>query len=148
MQIILRQDVENLGSIGDIVKVKDGYARNFLIPQGFAYFATPGAIKALEVEKQIHLAKMAKIKENAEVLAVKLADLQLTIPMQTGEGGKVFGTVTPQMISQELTVHGYDIDRRKINIEQPIRSLGVFDVKLKLHADVSATIKIWVISTD
>lgn len=146
MKVILRQDVDKLGVIGDAVNVKDGYARNFLIPRGMAYYASPKALRMIEAEKKQHASKMQKLKESAEHLAMKLGDVQITIPMQVGEEDRLFGTVTTPMIAQELADRGYDIDRRSIIIEEPIRSLGIFDVKIKLHPEVMATIKVWVIS--
>jgi large subunit ribosomal protein L9 len=148
MKVILRQDVDNLGRIGDIVTVKDGYARNFLIPRSFAYLATPGAMKAIEVEKKRLAKKVAKEKAEAEVFAGKLNEVQVSIPMKVGEEGKLYGSVTPQMVAQELANKSFDIDRRTIIMDEPIRSLGVFDVKVKLHPEVFANIKVWVISED
>ena len=146
MKVILRQEVENLGNIGDVVSVKDGYARNFLIPRGMAYYASPRALRMIESEKIQHERRMQKMKTSAELLAMKLGDVQITIPMQVGEEDRLFGTVTSLMIAQELADRGYELDRRSIMIEEPIRSLGIFDVKIKLHPEVIATIKVWVIS--
>lgn len=146
MNIILRQDVENLGSIGDVVTVKDGYARNFLIPRGLAYYASPKAVKILEAEKRQYAIKMAAAKTNAESIASKLSDLQITIPMQTGEENRIFGTVTPAMIAQELTDRGFQIDRKVITIPEHIKTLGTYEVAVKLHSEVTATLKIWVTS--
>ncbi|MBL7998903.1 MAG: 50S ribosomal protein L9 [Candidatus Kapabacteria bacterium] len=148
MKVILRQDVENLGTIGELVNVKDGYARNYLIPRELAYFATDSAIKRLESERKHYEKRQQQVREQAELTAAKLAELQISIPMQTGEEGKLFGSVTPQMIAQELTVRGFDIDRRTIIIDEPIKSLGVFDVKVKLHHDVMGNLKVWVISQE
>ena len=148
MEIILRKDVENLGSIGDTVTVKNGYARNYLIPRNLAYVATDGARKRIEVEKRQYAKQIAKEKEGAEMLSEQLSELQISIPMKVGEEGKLYGSVTPQMIAQELTIRGYDIDRRTIVIEDPIKSLGVFDVKVRLHPEVTGTLKIWVISEE
>ena len=148
MKIILRQDVENLGNMGEIVTVKDGYARNFLIPRSMAYFATPSSLKRLEGEKRQYVKKQAVEKAKAEALATKLSDMQVTIPMKVGEEGKLFGSVTPQAIAKELEVMGYSIDRRHIIIEEPIKTLGIFSVKVKLHADVIAPLKVWVINED
>ncbi len=146
MKVILRQEVDKLGTIGDVVTVKDGYARNFLIPRGYAYYASPKALRMIDAEKRQHSARMQKMKDSAEHLAMKLGDVQITIPMQVGEEDRLFGTVTNLMIAQELADRGFTIDRRHILIEEPIRSLGIFDVKIKLHPEVIATIKVWVIS--
>lgn len=148
MKIILRQDVENVGAIGDLVTVKSGFARNFLIPRSLAYIANAGTIKALETEKKHHSSKMDKLKARAEQIVSRLAELQLSIPMQVGAEGRLFGAVTPQMVAQELALRGFDVDKRGITFEEPIKSLGVFDVKVKLHPEVSGNVKIWVISAD
>ncbi len=148
MKVVLRAPVEKLGEMGDIVTVKSGYARNYLIPRELAYNATSGAMKKLEVEKKLYVRKMAKEKSMAEELAKQLAEMQISIAMKVGEEGKLYGSVTGQMIAQELEVRGFDIDRRNIIIEEPIKSLGVFDVKIKLHPEVMASLKIWVISEE
>lgn len=148
MKIILRQNVPNLGEIGEVVTVKSGYARNFLIPRQLAYVATDSAMRALETEKKQYAVKMEKAKQSAEVVAAQLADLQVSIPMQVGEEGRLFGSVTGQMIAQELEVRGFKVDRRSIVIDEPIKTLGVFEVKVKLHADIAAPLKVWVISQE
>lgn len=148
MKVILRQNVENLGEIGDLVAVKPGYARNFLIPHQLAYVATDGAMRALETEKKQYASKMEKARHNAEVQATQLADLQISIPMQVGEEGRLFGSVTAQMIAQELELRGFNIDRRSIHIDDPIKTLGIFEVKVKLHPEILASLKVWVISQE
>ncbi len=148
MKIILRQDVENLGAIGEIVTVKPGYARNFLIPNQLAYLASAGAMRALESEKKQYEQKMAKARQQAEVVAAQLAELQITISMQVGEEGRIFGSVTAPMIAQELELRGFTIDRRNIIIDEQIKTLGIFDVKVKLHSDVIAPLKVWVIGQE
>ena len=148
MQVILRQNVSKLGTIGEIVSVKMGYGRNYLIPRQLAYVASPGAIKALETEKKQYAVKMDKVKANAEVVAGQLADLQVSIPMQVGEEGRLFGSVTSQMIGQELDLRGFSVAKRNIIIEEPIKTLGVFEIKVKLHQDISAPLKVWVIAEE
>jgi large subunit ribosomal protein L9 len=148
MKIILRQDVTNLGRMGEVVNVKDGYARNYLIPRELAFFATPGAMKAFEVEKKKYLRKQETEKGLAEELAQKLSELQISIPMKVGEEDKLYGSVSTQMIAQELTDKGFEIDKRHILIDEPIKTLGVFDIKVKLHHDVMANLKVWVINED
>ncbi|MBI2793110.1 MAG: 50S ribosomal protein L9 [Ignavibacteria bacterium] len=148
MKIILRQNVEKLGEIGDLVVVKPGYARNFLIPRQLAFVATEGAMRALETEKKQYASKMEKAKKQAEVQAVQLADLQISIPMQVGEEGRLFGSVTTQMIAQELELRGFNIDKRAIHIDEPIKTLGIFEVKVKLHPEILASLKVWVISQE
>ncbi len=148
MKVILRQDVDKLGKMGDTVTVKDGYARNYLLPREYAYIATPGAIKRLEAERRQYEKRMEKAKASAEELAAKLADLQISLSMKVGEEGKLYGSVSTQMIAAELTARGFDIDKRNIIIEEPIKSLGIFDIKVKLHTEVLATLKVWVISEE
>lgn len=148
MKVILRQDVEDLGRMGQIVNVKDGYARNFLIPRDLAYFASDSALRRLESEKRIMAKKLEQEKVKAEELAQKLVDVQVSVAMKVGEEGRLYGSVTPMLIAQELQLRGFDIDRRTIIIEDAIKTLGVFDVKIKLHPDVSATLKVWVISEE
>lgn len=148
MKVILRAPVEKLGEMGEIVSVKNGYARNYLIPRELAYFATPGAMNKLEIEKKLYVRKMAKERSIAEELANQLAEVQLSIPMKVGEEGKLYGSVTGQMIANELESRGFKIDRRNIIIDDPIKSLGVFDIKVKLHSEVMASVKVWVISEE
>ncbi|MCS6808309.1 MAG: 50S ribosomal protein L9 [Bacteroidota bacterium] len=146
MKIILRENVEHVGTVGEIVNVRDGYARNYLIPRGLAYYASPKAIRLLESEKKQYEARMAKLKSEAELLAAKLADMQVSFAMQVGEEGRLFGSVTNQMIAQELADKGFSIDRRAIIIDEPIKSIGEFVVTVKLHPEVHAPLKIWVTS--
>lgn len=148
MKVILRQNVESLGEIGEIVNVKAGYARNYLIPNQLAYVATDGAIRALETEKKQYAVKMEKAKAHADVVAGQLGDLQISIPMQVGEEGRLFGSVTSQMIAAELELRGFNIDRRNITIDEAIKTLGIFEVKVKLHTDVIAPLKVWVIAQE
>ena len=148
MKVILRHDVEKLGNMGEIVNVKDGYARNYLIPRELAYLATDKSMRAIEIERKRYDKKMAQEKVSAEALADQLSELQISIAMKVGEEGRLYGSVTPQMVAQELELRGYEIDRRNIIIEEPIKSLGVFDVKVKLHPEVTTTLKIWVISEE
>jgi large subunit ribosomal protein L9 len=148
MKIILRQDVENLGNIGEIVVVKPGYARNYLIPNQLAYVATDGAIRALETEKKQYEVRKAKARQQAEVVAAQLAELQITVSMQVGEEGRLFGSVTAPMVAQELELRGFSIDKRNIMIEEPIKTLGIFEVKVKLHSDLIAPLKVWVIGQE
>ena len=146
MKIILRENVEHLGAVGEIVSVRDGYARNFLIPRGLAYYASPKAIRVLEGEKKQYEGRMAKLKTEAELVAAKLAETQVSIAMQVGEEGRLFGSVTNQMIAQELLDKGFTIDRRTIVLDEPIKSVGEFEVTVKLHPEVHAPLKVWVTS--
>lgn len=148
MKVILRQDVDNLGNMGEVVTVKDGFARNYLIPREMAYYATDGAMRRLEYEKKQYEKKLANEKVHADKLAQELDSIQVSIAMKVGEEGRLYGSVTPQMISSELNLRGYNIDRRSIIIEDAIKSLGIFDVKVKLHPEVTCTLKVWVISEE
>lgn len=145
MKVILRQDYESLGKVGDVVEVKNGFARNFLLPRKIAYSALKGNIAALEDEKK-NLAKKAEQElKAAETLAAELEKVSVTIPVQVGEEDKIFGTVTTQMISDALNEKGYDIDKRRIEIPEAIKSLGIYDVSIKLHSSMEAKIKVWVV---
>jgi len=145
MKVILRKNFDQLGKVGDVLNVKDGYARNYLIPRQIAYQATKGNILALEEEKKQILKKEAKELEAAQKFASDLEKVSVTIPVKVGEEDKIFGTVTNQMISDSLKEKGYDIEKRKIEITEPIKSLGIYSVSIKLHPSVSATVKTWVV---
>ena len=145
MKVILRKDFEALGQIGDIVEVKEGYARNFLIPRKIAYTALTGNIRALEEEKQNLARKSEQELQAAEALAMELEKVSVTIPVQVGEEDKIFGSVTNQMISDALSEKDYEIDKRKIEIEEPIKTLGIYSVNIKLHKNINAKIKVWVV---
>jgi large subunit ribosomal protein L9 len=145
MEIILRQDFEQLGKTGEIVTVKDGFARNYLIPKGIAYVATKVNKKRLENELQMQNWRKEKEKRAAEELAKKLETVSCTIPVQVGEEDKLFGSVTSQNIADALSALGYKVDRRKIQLDEPIKSLGIYSVPIKLHPDVTATVKVWVV---
>jgi len=145
MKVILRQNTEGLGQIGDVVDVKDGYARNFLIPRKLAYAALKGNVRALEEEKRTLSKKMQQELTVAETLSAELEKVSVTIPVQVGEEDKIFGSVTTQMISEALKEKGYEIDKRKIEIDEPIKALGIYGISIKLHPSVSAKIKVWVV---
>ncbi len=145
MKVILRQSYNELGQVGDVVEVKEGFARNFLIPRKIAYVALNGNIKALEEEKKNLAKKRAQELTSAETLAADLEKVSITIPVQVGEEDKIFGSVTNQMIADALKEKGYDIDRRKIEIEEPIKALGIYGIDIKLHPSVTAKIKVWVV---
>ena len=145
MKVILRQSYEALGQIGDVVEVKAGYARNFLIPRKIAYTALQGNIRSLEEEKKNAVKKVQQELHAAENLASELEKVSVTIPVQVGEEDKIFGSVTTQMIADALKEKSYDIDKRKIDIEEPIKSLGIYGINIKLHTNVNAKIKVWVV---
>ncbi len=145
MKIILRKNFNQLGSVGDIVDVKDGYARNFLIPRQIAYAATDGNLRALQEEKKQIAKKESKNLAEAQELSNELEKVSVTIPVTVGEDEKIFGSVTSKMISDALVEKGFNVDHRKIEIEEPIKSLGIYSVKIKIHADVVANVKTWVV---
>ena len=145
MKIILREGVENLGQPGDIVEVKAGYGRNYLIPRNRALKATPKNLKIYEQEKKRLESKKLKDKEDAEALAQKLSIVSLTATVAVGEEDKVFGSVTSQNIADLLKAKGFDLDRRKILLDEPLKALGVYEVPIKLHSEVEPKIKVWVV---
>ncbi len=145
MKIILRKDYEGLGKAGETVTVKDGYARNFLIPQGIALKADSAAVKQLEAEKKREMLKQTRSKKAAEQLAEELAKVSCTATVTVGEEDKVFGSVTAQHIADLLKDKGYEIDRKRIKLTEPIKALGIYDVPIKLHPEVETKIKLWVV---
>lgn len=147
MKVILRQNIDTLGNMGEVVTVKDGYARNYLLPRGMAYVATEGNMQVLEQERKRLQVKMNRELKDAEALAAELEKHEnaITIPMQVGEEDKLFGSVTKEMIAEKLAEKGFNIDRRKIEIDEPIKVLGIYTVKIKLHTDVMAKVKVWVV---
>ena len=145
MEIILRQAVESLGHPGDVVTVKNGYARNFLLPRGFAFEATPGNLKRINAERSRLVAAENDRRGTASELAKKLEEVQLTFSARVGEEGKLFGSVTSQDIAEQLAAQGFNIEKRLIDLHDPIKALGVYRVPVKLHADVKPEIRVWVI---
>jgi large subunit ribosomal protein L9 len=145
VELILLEDVEDLGKAGDKVNVAPGYARNYLIPQGLAEKVTPGALRQIEARRERIEAKRREELEAAQALAKKIEEAEITIPMQAGEDEHLFGSVTTHIISDALKEQGIEVEHRRIKLEEPIRELGVFNVAVKLHSDVEATAKIWVV---
>ena len=145
MEVILRQAVEKLGHPGDIVKVSPGYARNYLLPRGFAYEATPGNRKRIERERA-RLEQAEEVRRgSAQELAAKLEQVSLTFSARVGDEGKLFGSVTSSDIAHQLEAQGHHVEKRQIDLHEPIRALGVYRVAIRLHADVRPEIKVWVI---
>ncbi|MBW1690586.1 MAG: 50S ribosomal protein L9 [Deltaproteobacteria bacterium] len=142
MNVILMQDFEPLGFEGDIVDVARGYARNYLIPKGLATEATNANLKALEQRKGKILVKRTKDKEEAERVREKISEITVRVKAKAGEEGKLYGSVTSRDIAQHLDEQGVEVDRRKIIIDEAIRSLGEYEVPVKLHPEVAATIKV------
>jgi len=144
VKVILRKNVASLGDAGEVVDVKNGYANNYLIPQGMAARATDGALKALETERKQQARKIEQQRVAARAIAEKIQQMTLKVPARAGESGKLFGTVTSVNIADALKVEGVDVDRRKITLDAPIRALGNYEAEVKLFMDVSATIKVTV----
>jgi len=142
MEVILREDIEKLGTRGQVVKVAPGYARNFLLPKRLAVAANPSNKKIVEQERQAHLRKEAKLKVDAEDLSKLLTGVSVTIVQKAGENDQLFGSVTSKDVAEALAAKNYTIDRRKIVLEDPIRQLGEFKVQVKLHHEVSAEITV------
>ena len=140
MEVILREDISNLGTRGQVVKVAPGYARNFLIPKKLAVTATESNKKIVEQERQAHLRKEAKAVGEAQDLAKLMTGVSVTINQKAGENDQLFGSVTSKDVADALAAKGYTIDRRKIQLDEPIKSLGEFKVPVKLHKDVTAEV--------
>lgn len=145
MEVILLEDIATLGHIGDIVKVKDGYARNFLLPQNKALAASTNNVKALEHQKRVAGKKLAKAKGSADEIKAGLEKVELSFTQKAGENGKLFGAVTHMMIAEQLAEKGFTIDRHAIKAE-PIKAAGSFKVNVKLHRDVTATVRVIVVA--
>jgi len=142
MKIILKQDFDELGFAGDIVRVSDGYARNFLIPKDIALEANKKNLKFMETQQKKIEVKRLKAKEDAEKVSEKIKDTIITIKQKVGEEGKLYGSVTTMDIATELEKQGIDIDRRKITLEKPIKNLGDYKVPIKLYPEVTSSIKL------
>ncbi len=145
MEVILRNAIDKLGHPGDVVTVSPGYARNFLLPRGLAYQATPGNLKRIGQERARLIAAEAERVAAAEEIAAKFADVSVTFAARVGEEGKLFGSVTAADIAQQLEAQGFKLERRQIELMEPIKALGVYRVAIRLHADVKPEIKVWVI---
>jgi large subunit ribosomal protein L9 len=142
MEVILREDIEKLGTRGQVVKVAPGYARNFLLPKRLAVAATESNKKIIEQERQAHLRKEAKLKVDAEDLSKLMTGVTVTITQKAGENDQLFGSVTSKDIADALAGKNFTIDRRKITLEDPIRQLGEYKVPVKLHKDVIAEVTV------
>ena len=145
MEVILRQAVENLGKPGEVVKVSNGYGRNFLLPRGVAFEATPGNLKRIQQERERLEAAENERRAVAQTLAEKLEQVQLTFSARVGDEGKLFGSVTSADVAQQLETQGYHIEKRQIDLHEPIKALGVYRIPIRLHADVKPEIRVWVI---
>lgn len=145
MKVILRQDFEKLGKLGDAVLVKDGYARNYLIPRKIAYQATEGSLRALEEEKKQHERRSQKELRSAEKLSQELEKISVTVKMKVGEDDKLFGSVTSQIIADSLKEKGVTVDKRMVELDEPIKALGIYTVTVKLHQGLAGKVKVWVV---
>jgi large subunit ribosomal protein L9 len=148
MRVILREDVDQLGDVGDVVNVKPGYARNFLLPQGLAVVANDRQIKRLSHEKRVIEAGVAKARMSAGAVKKRLDNLVLSIEKAAGENEKLFGSVTAMEIDALLREKGFDIDRRKLQLRENIKALGEYPIAIKLHRDVTATITVNVVARE
>ena len=145
MKVILTQTIDRLGKIGDVVNVKDGYARNYLFPKNAAKEATPGNMKMLDSLKKEQVLSEAKRLDEAKALAEKIAALSITISAKTGEEEKLFGTVTTEMISVALGNEKINVDKKDIVLDEPIKKLGVYQVGVKVHPEVKASLRVWIV---
>ena len=145
MQVILLEDVPSLGKVGDMVKVSDGYGRNYLLPRKKAVLATEKSLKALDHQKRLVQHRIGKAKKDAEKMAQAIGKLSCTFTKTVGESGKLFGAVTSMEIEDYLKENGIEVDRKKILLEEPIKNLGIFNVPIKLHPEVTAQLKVWVV---
>ena len=146
MQVILKEDILNLGFKGDVVNVKKGYGRNYLIPQGKAVIASESALKMLAEDNRQRAHKLAKIKADAEALAASLNGVSISIATKASESGKVFGSVTSVQIAETLAEKGFTVDRRLIALKEPLTELGAHKVVIKLHKEVSAEVEVVVVA--
>ena len=145
MEVILRNAIDKLGHPGDIVTVSAGYARNFLVPRGFAYPATEGNKKRISQERSRLEAAESERRVAAEAIAEKLGEVSVTFAARVGEEGKLFGSVTTADIAHQLEAQGFKIEKRQVELNEPIKALGVYRVGIRLHADVKPEIKVWII---
>lgn len=145
MQVILLEDIERLGKRGEMVKVARGYARNYLIPKKLALLDTPGNRRAYENMKVVEKVRITREKREAEIIASRLERVSLTAVVQAGEDDKLFGSVTSKDIAELLAKEGFETDRKEILLEEPIRRLGVYTVGIKVHPEVDARVKLWVV---
>lgn len=144
MKVILREDVYNVGNSGEVVNVKDGYARNYLLPRNLAMLASAANIRQLEHEKAVIAVRQAKMKSVAEESAKKLGDVSVTITRKVGEQDKLFGSVTALDVAEALAAQGHKFDRRLIHLPEPIRTIGSFEVQLRLHREVQTKVMVHV----
>ncbi len=145
MKVILKEDLETLGKCGDVVEVKDGYGRNYLLPRNLAIAANRGNLRAINELKQQQEMRMAKVRRAAESIKSRIEKASCTAEVLVGEEDKVFGSVTTQNIAELLEAQGIEVDRKKIMLDEPLKQLGVYTVPIKIAADVVANLKVWVV---
>jgi large subunit ribosomal protein L9 len=145
MKIILRQDFEKLGKVGDLIEVKRGYGMNYLIPKKIAYPAKPNFVRLVQEEQRQKSFLVNKQKKSAEQLGKKMENVSVTLAVSVGEGDKMFGSITNQDIEDGLKKQGFEIERRNIVLEEPIKALGIYSVPIKLHPEIEVKIKVWVV---
>ncbi len=148
MQVILRDDMDNLGKSGEVVNVKPGYARNYLLPRGFAIKATASDVKRVEHEKRVIAARTSKLAKEAQAEADGLSKVSVSIARAVGEEEKLYGSVTSRDIAEALGEQGVKVDSKKIHLEEPIKTLGLTEVQVKLGRGVNAKIKVWVVKKE
>lgn len=146
MEVILKEDIANLGKMGDVVRVRDGYARNYLLPRGLVLVANKKNLKLFEHQKRVIATQRERVVKQAQALGEKLAQVSVVIPVKTGEEGKIFGAVTNIDIEKALRARGFDVERRKIHLDEPIKSLGDIEVPVRLTSDVTVAIKVSVVA--
>ncbi len=145
MEVILNKDVEKIGKAGTVVQVKEGFARNFLFPRNLAKPATAGSLKKLEQEQQAKSAQLAKAKEELLVVKDRLLKLSLTISALAQDDQNLYGSISSQDISEALKTEGFSIDKNIIDLAEPIKSLGIYEIQVKLHPEITAKLKLWVV---
>ena len=146
MEVILKEDIVNLGKMGEVIRVRDGYARNYLLPRGLVIVADKKNLKVFEHQRRVVAEQRGRVLQQVQTLGEKLSAVSLTIPVKAGEEGKLFGAVTSLHIEKALKGKGFDIERRKIHLAEPIKALGEYEVPVRLAADVTATVKVSVVA--
>jgi large subunit ribosomal protein L9 len=148
MEVILKEDILNLGKIGEVLRVRDGFARNYLLPRGLVLVANKKNIKTFEHQKKIVADQKQKIMRNAQAIGDELVGVSLTIPMRAGEEGRLFGSVTNMQIEKALKAKGLKVERRKIHLDEPIKTLGDYEIPIRLSADVTVPLKLSVVAEE
>jgi large subunit ribosomal protein L9 len=148
MEVILKEDILNVGKMGEVVRVRDGYARNYLLPRGLVLVANKKNLKTYEHQKRVVESQKARVQKQANTVSEKLKEISLVIPARAGEEGRLFGSVTNMDIEKALKAQGLEVERRKIHLTEPIKALGNYEVPVRLTADVQANIKVSVVAED